>query len=172
MTKQLESHRDPVTAITFSEDGRFFATGDRRGNVTVWDMRGTDAGAKLGELRQHTGAIEQLVFRDGGSRLYSFGGKTAVATDLQDGRKKGKQLNLAIGGDATAFAVNGEGDEVVVGDSIGQVVRWRVRTLRAPSRTRSPATPARSSTWRSSPARGPSCPSGQTNSSSSPSSIR
>ncbi|MCY1009154.1 FHA domain-containing protein [Nannocystis pusilla] len=129
LTKQLESHRDPVTAITFSEDGRFFATGDRRGNVTVWDMRGTDAGAKLGELRQHTGAIEQLVFRDGGSRLYSFGGKTAVATDLQDGRKKGKQLSLAIGGDATAFAVNGEGDEVVVGDSIGQVVRWRVRTL-------------------------------------------
>ncbi|MDC0675880.1 FHA domain-containing protein [Nannocystis radixulma] len=129
LTRQLESHRDPVTSIAFSEDGRFFATGDRRGNVTVWDMRGADAGGKLGELRLHTGAIEQLVFRDGGTRLYSFGGKQAIATDLQDGRKKGKHITLAIGGDATAFAVNGEGDEVVVGDSIGQVVRWRVRTL-------------------------------------------
>lgn len=131
-TKELDSHRDPVTAIEFSEDGRFFATGDSRGNITIWDMRGTDAGAKLGELRAHSGAIERMEFRDGGKRLYSFGGKQAYASDLQDGRRKGKSVLLAIGGDATAFAVNGEGDEVVLGDHIGQVVRWRVRTLARP----------------------------------------
>src|SRR5690606_16936665 len=120
------------TAIEFSEDGRFFATGDSRGNITIWDMRGTDAGAKLGELRAHSGAIERMEFRDGGKRLYSFGGKQAYASDLQDGRRKGKSVLLAIGGDTTAFAVNGEGDEVVLGDHIGQVVRWRVRTLARP----------------------------------------
>ena len=129
LAKQLESHRDPITAITFSEDGRYFASGDRRGNIKIWDMRGTDAGNGLGELRKHTGAIEELVFRDGGSRLYSFGGKQAYAWDLQDGRRKGKEFLLAIGGDTTAMAVNGEGDEVVVGDSIGQVLRWKVKTL-------------------------------------------
>jgi WD40 repeat protein/pSer/pThr/pTyr-binding forkhead associated (FHA) protein len=129
LTRQLEFHRDPVTAISFSEDGRFFATGDRRGNIKIWDMRGTDAGVGLGEMRKHTGAIERLVFRDGGKRLYSLGGKQAYAWDLQDGRRKGKEKLLAIGGDTTAFAVNGEGDEVVLGDHIGQVVRWRVGTL-------------------------------------------
>jgi WD40 repeat protein/pSer/pThr/pTyr-binding forkhead associated (FHA) protein len=129
LAKQLESHRDPITAIAFSEDGRYFASGDRRGNIKIWDMRGTDAGNGLGELRKHTGAIEELAFRDGGTRLYSFGGKQAYAWDLQDGRRKGKEFLLAIGGDTTAMAVNGEGDEVVVGDSIGQVLRWKVKTL-------------------------------------------
>lgn len=129
LAKQLEGYRDPITAISFSEDGRYFASGDRRGNIKVWDMRGTDAGKGLGELRKHTGAIEDLVFRDGGSRLYSLGGRQAYAWDLQDGRRKGKEFLLAIGGDTTAMAVNGEGDEVVVGDSIGQVLRWKTKTL-------------------------------------------
>lgn len=129
LAKQLDSHREPITAIAFSDDGRYFASGDRRGNIKIWDMRGTDAGNGLGELRAHKGEIDRLEFRDGGTRLFSFGGKQVYAWDLQDGRRKGKEKLLAIGGDATAMAVNGEGDEVVVGDSIGQVLRWKVRTL-------------------------------------------
>ena len=130
LTKQLEGYSQAITALGFSDDGRFLASGDARGAIRVWDMRGTDAGTGLGEMREHKGAIERLVFRDGGKRLYGLGGRLAIAWDMQEGRRKGKGVPLTTGGDTTAFAVNGEGDEVVLGDSVGQVIRYKVKSLK------------------------------------------
>lgn len=128
MFKQLSEHRDEITALTFSDDGRWLATGDRRGAIRTWDMRGSDAGTVLAQLSEHRAPVTRLLFRNGGQRLYSLGGQ-AFAWDLVEGRRKVKPLRLATIGDATAIAVDSVGQEVFTADQFGEVLRWRIRSL-------------------------------------------
>jgi len=130
LIKQLDAHRDEITAIAYSDDGRWLATADRRGVIRTWDMRGSDAGTALGELREHRSPVTRLVFRDGGQRLYSLGGQ-AFAWDLVDGRRKAKPLRLAMPGDVTALAVDSVGTEVFTADQFGEVLRWKLRGAKA-----------------------------------------
>ena len=128
LRKQLEGHRDEITAVSYSDDGRWLATADLRGAIRTWDMRGSDAGTPLGELREHRSPVTRLIFRDGGQRLYSLGGQ-AFAFDLVEGRRKGKSLRLAMPGDVTAIAVDSVGTEVFTADAFGEVLRWQIRGL-------------------------------------------
>ena len=126
--RTLSDHRDEMTALTFSDDGRWLATADRRGVIRTWDMRGTDAGTALGELREHKSRVTQLVFRNGGQRLYSLGGQ-AFAWDLLNGRRKTKPQRLAMTGDVVAMAVDSVGNEVFTADQFGEVLHWQIRSL-------------------------------------------
>jgi len=126
LIKQLDAHRDEISAITYSDDGRWLATADKRGVIRTWDMRGSDAGTPLGELREHRSPVTRLIFRDGGQRLYSLGGQ-AFAWDLLDGRRKSKPLRLAMPGDVTAIAVDSIGTEAFTADQFGEVLRWKIR---------------------------------------------
>ncbi len=126
--KQLSEHRDELTALAFSDDGRWLATGDRRGAIRTWDMRGSDAGTVLGQLNEHRSPVTRLLFRNGGQRLYSLGGQ-AFAWDLVEGRRKVKPLRLATIGDTTAIAVDSVGQEVFTADQFGEVLRWQIRSL-------------------------------------------
>ena len=128
LLKQLDSHRDEITALTYSDDGRWLATADRRGVIRTWDMRGSDAGTALGELREHRSPVTRLIFRDGGQRLYSLGGE-AFAWDLAEGRRKAKPLKLAMPGDVTAIAVDSVGTEIFTADAFGEVLRWQIKGL-------------------------------------------
>ncbi len=125
LLRQLSGHRSTITALTYSDDGRWLATGDRNGVIRTWDMRGSEAGAYLGELREHRAPITHLFFRDGGQRLYSVGG-SAYAWDLNDGKRKSKPGRLAMPGDVTAMVVDSVGQEVFTADQFGEVLRWRV----------------------------------------------
>ncbi len=126
LIKQLDAHRDEISAIAYSDDGRWLATADKRGVIRTWDMRGSDAGAPLGELREHRSPVTRLIFRDGGQRLYSLGGQ-AFAWDLLDGRRKSKPLKLAMPGNVTAIAVDSIGTEVFTADEFGEVLQWKIR---------------------------------------------
>ncbi len=130
--KLLDDHRDEITALSFSDDGRWLASADRRGVIRTWDMRGRDAGTALGELREHRSPVTRLLFRNGGQRLYSLGGQ-ALAWDLDDGRRKGKPLRLAMPGDVTAIVVDNVGNEVFTGDQFGEVLRWKIRNITSAS---------------------------------------
>ena len=130
--KQLSEHRDEITALAFSDDGRWLATGDRRGSMRTWDMRGSDAGTVLGQFSEHRSPVTRLLFRNGGQRLYSLGGQ-AFAWDLVEGRRKVKPLRLATVGDTTAIAVDSVGQEVFTADQFGEVLRWKIRSLASAS---------------------------------------
>jgi WD40 repeat protein len=126
LIKQLDAHSDEISALAYSDDGRWLATADKRGVIRTWDMRGSAAGDLLGELREHRSPVTKLIFRDGGQRLYSLGGQ-AFAWDLADGRRKNKPLRLAMPGDVTAIAVDTIGTEVFTADQFGEVLRWKIR---------------------------------------------
>ena len=128
LLRQLSGHRDEITALAYSDDGRWLATADKRGVIRTWDMRGSDAGTQLGELRDHRSPVTRLIFRDGGQRLYSLSSQ-AFAYDLQEGRRKGKPFKLAMAGDVTAISVDSVGQEVFTADNFGDVLRWQLRSL-------------------------------------------
>lgn len=128
LVKQLDGHRDEITALAFSNEGALLATADKRGVIRLWDMRGQDMGASRGELRDHRSAVKQLVFRNGGQRLYAVGVE-AYAYDLADGKRKGKPFKLAMTGGVTAMAVDSVGNEVFTADEFGEVLQWQLKSL-------------------------------------------
>ena len=67
---ELRKHTDWVTAIEFSpqssRQGELLATGDRAGNLFLWEPRG---GREHGTLKGHTAAITAMAWRPDGSVL-------------------------------------------------------------------------------------------------------
>ena len=62
---RLGRHAKPVTALTYSPDGRMIASGDSEGTVRLWDDA---SGRVLHVLQDHTGRVQALAFsRDGAS---------------------------------------------------------------------------------------------------------
>lgn len=64
-----KGHRDAITAISFSPDGRFFATGAADGSISLWDSQLADRDYRLyafdpthGATSPHSGAITSLSF--------------------------------------------------------------------------------------------------------------
>lgn len=126
--KQLDGHRDEITALAFSDEGSMLATADKRGAIRFWDMRGNEKGKERGELRDHRSAVTQLVFRNGNQRLYAVGVE-AYAYDLSDGKRKGKPFKLSMTGGVTAMAVDAVGNEVFTADEFGEVLHWQIKSL-------------------------------------------
>jgi hypothetical protein len=72
---EIRRHTDWITALEFSPDGTLLATGDRAGNLHLWETRGTrDAGA----LKGHTGLITAVAWRPDGAVLASTSGDGSV----------------------------------------------------------------------------------------------
>jgi WD40 repeat protein/energy-coupling factor transporter ATP-binding protein EcfA2 len=66
----LAGHDGPVTAVTFSPDGRFIATGSSDTSVRLWDAA---TGQTLFTLQDHERAVNDVAFSPDGSRLVSAG---------------------------------------------------------------------------------------------------
>lgn len=72
---RLSEHSSPVTALTFSRDGLFLASGDAKGSIKVWDLV---KAKRLKNLTGHTDRIEALVFNQTGDGLASGGDDRTV----------------------------------------------------------------------------------------------
>jgi WD40 repeat protein len=55
----MAGHQDAVTAVAFSPDGRFLASGDNRGKIFLWDAA---TGAFVRILQGHTRTINTITF--------------------------------------------------------------------------------------------------------------
>lgn len=61
---QLKGHTGPVTAITFSPDGRYLLSGSLDSTLYLWD---TTSGDLVRRFDGHTGGITSLAFREDGA---------------------------------------------------------------------------------------------------------
>jgi len=66
----LVKHTDWVTALAFSPDGKLLASGDRVGNIYLWDPH---TGQIVLPLADHKGSIRALIWRADGKVLATCG---------------------------------------------------------------------------------------------------
>ena len=82
--RKIKKHTDWVTAVAFSPDGVLMATGDRNGNLYVWE---TETGIEFYTLTGHKGGITALAWRSDSNVLASSGEDGAVFTwNMHDGK--------------------------------------------------------------------------------------
>ncbi|NLF50426.1 MAG: WD40 repeat domain-containing protein, partial [Leptolinea sp.] len=72
---------EAVTAMDFSADGRFLASGAADNLIIIWDIA---SGQKVYVLRGHSGGVRSVVFNNNGSRLASAGGWVDITVKMWD----------------------------------------------------------------------------------------
>jgi len=81
----LKKHTDWVTAVSFSPDGVLLATGDRNGNLSVWEAA---SGREYQTLAGHTAAITGLAWRDDSNVLASASEDGTIRLwEMQEGKQ-------------------------------------------------------------------------------------
>lgn len=128
--RQTLTHADGITALAFSADGSLLATADRRSTLRVWDMGGDASGALVGEAASLPGPVDRLLFDESAKRLVARGGgQVHVFSVLPPGGnlRLGRSTRLAVDQSVTALAMNLAGDQIVTGDSEGQVFEWGLK---------------------------------------------
>ena len=115
----LDKHTDWVTAVAFSPDGKYLVTGDRIGNIHLWEAK---TGGVILPLAEHKNAIRALAWRSDSGVVASCGEDGLVVWwDVSDGfpvvtkanahppkRPEGSYGNLANGVLDCAFGPQGE----------------------------------------------------------------
>ncbi len=66
----FEQARNPISSVCFSNDGSVLVSGDRQGNVKIWDVNRREL---IQTLRGHTAQIEEVQYSPNDSQLASVG---------------------------------------------------------------------------------------------------
>ncbi|KFE67329.1 putative serine/threonine-protein kinase pkwA [Hyalangium minutum] len=115
----LGGHDAPVTAVSFSGDGRSFATADERGGVWLWELS-SGQGRRFGA---HGTRVSQLAFSPDGRHLASAGGDGAVR--LWEVATGGFQSLHGGGGAVYTVAFSPEGHRLAMGGE-DHLVFWEL----------------------------------------------
>ncbi|MCY1013047.1 hypothetical protein OV079_47455 [Nannocystis pusilla] len=132
----LSQHRDRISALAIDPGSQLLASGDERGVLRLWSLRGAATGEPLGEPRQVAAPIETLAFDGNGRRLVALAGGRVQVWSTAAGRLSDPQA-LATEG-VTALAISRKGDRLLTGDKVGQLFLWRPQQLSRGQRVREP----------------------------------
>lgn len=115
---KLEGHRGGVTAVAFSRDGKFVATGSGNGVVFLWDAR---TGEQLARLNDHNGnTITGVALNADGTRLAAAGKGVVAVWEVTEG-KAAKATAVASSASARYVGVGVAGD----GSAVVHTPAWR-----------------------------------------------
>lgn len=126
-------HRDPITSVSFSADGRFVATGSTDNTVILWNAA---TGEKLRAFAGHSGPVTSVSLSADGSRLAT--GATNSPGSLPGSLSKAILWNTATGEKLRSFSghmlgvntvsLSADGTRLATGSSDPTVILWNAAT--------------------------------------------
>ncbi|TEU17353.1 MAG: MerR family transcriptional regulator [Anaerolineales bacterium] len=119
-TSLLEQSQ-PATCLALSPEAETLATGDRDGNIYLWD---SESGLQLHILEGHTGQLNSLAFSPEGLKLASGDDKTVQLWEFTTGRRI--VTFGPLGGVVKSVVFSPDGKLIAAIDSIGAIKLWDV----------------------------------------------
>lgn len=124
---RLSSGSEVVNRLVFSPDGQMVVTGDRRGDLLIWNANG---GELWGVLRGHRHAIGGLAFAGGQNTLVSADAEGKLRTwELKRPRSRSGSLG-GHGGPVYGLAFNRDGRRLASASWDGNLRLWDIDTGR------------------------------------------
>ncbi|HET6597944.1 MAG TPA: adenylate/guanylate cyclase domain-containing protein, partial [Anaerolineales bacterium] len=133
LIRYLSGHRDAVTEVAFSPDGKILASAGADNAIILWDMQ---TGQRVGEpLQGHTDDIYTVAFSPNGKTLASAGADNLVILwDLETHTQMGEPLTGHVvslwppGVNSVAFSPDGK--ILASGGNDKTIILWNVQTHR------------------------------------------
>ena len=113
-----EGHKDNVSAVVFSADGRWIASGSIDGTAKLWEAK---TGQERRTLEGHTGPVLGVAFHPDNGRLATASRDGTVRVWGVDGKPL---LKLAGGGPVHSVAYSPDGKLLAAGLDNGMVMLW------------------------------------------------
>lgn len=117
-------HRNALTAVQYSPDGKQLATASEDHSVRVWDLKSSQS---LKLLDGAEGSINDLHFSVDGKDIFSAGVDALLRKWNWESNKESVPVR-AVGGAVNRFIVSVDGSTAYTGDQIGRVWSWDLAT--------------------------------------------
>ena len=128
-TLEIDAHKDYVSKLAFSPDGKTLLTGSKDGTIQAWD---TATGSHRFTCTGHLEGIEGLVFSQDGNTLISLNEPFNPPGNLQQQRwdlTTGDQLSTRfLGIESYCMILSPDGETLVTHDSDKKCFLWDINT--------------------------------------------
>jgi WD40 repeat protein len=120
--KRLSGHKDAVTSVTFSPDGKTFASGSYDGTIILWDVASWKTQGKTADRNEKP--VTSIAFSPDGKTLASGSyDDNLILWDVVTQKQLGQPLSAHQGG-VTSVAYSPDGKILASGGYEGTIILW------------------------------------------------